>query len=335
MADSELEPDCEAGCAPPREVESLVGHEAAICEFEALQRGGRLHHAWLVTGPKGVGKASLAYWLAGRLLAGEADDDAARQKIRAQAHPNLLTIRRPWDDKRKRWKGEITIDEIRRVPDFFSRSAGEAGWRIAIIDSMDELNNNASNALLKTLEEPPQKGLLFLLTHSPGRLLPTIRSRCRRLDLRPPPRDDSRNWLVERHGLAESDASAALDMAADAPGRALALERSGAIGLEKDIAGLMTRLPQWDAKLSRRLAAKVSVKAGESLRPHFYSTLTRQAADRARTAAEAGQAPEPWIAAWQRLKGMAREADDIYLDPKQAALAALAQIEHAAREAHR
>lgn len=335
MADGEREPDCEAGCAPPREIDALVGHAGAVQEFETLHRDGRLHHAWMITGPKGVGKASLAYLLAGKMLAGDAGEDAARQKIRAQAHPNLLTIRRPWDDKRKRWKGEITIDEIRRVPDFFSRSPGEAGWRIAIVDSMDELNNNASNALLKTLEEPPEKGLLFLLTHSPGRLLPTIRSRCRRLDLRPPARDESLNWLVEQHGIAAGDAEAALDMAAGAPGRALALERSGAIGMEQDIAGLFDRLPRWDAKLSRRLSAKVSAKAGESLRPHFYATLTRQAANRARIEAAEGRSPDPWLGAWQRLKGLAREAGDIYLDPKQAALAALAQIEHAAREANR
>ncbi|WP_420432452.1 DNA polymerase III subunit delta' [Hyphobacterium sp.] len=335
MADGELEPDCEAGCAPPREIDALVGHADAVNEFETLYRDGRLHHAWMITGPKGVGKASLAYLLAGQMLAGDAGDDAARQKIRAQAHPNLLTIRRPWDDKRKRWKGEITIDEIRRVPDFFSRSAGEAGWRIAIIDSMDELNNNASNALLKTLEEPPEKGLLFLLTHSPGRLLPTIRSRCRRLDLRPPARAECLDWLVEQHGIAASDAEPALEMAEGAPGRALALARAGAIGIEQDIAGLFGRLPQWDAKLSRRLSAKVSSKAGESLRPHFYATLTRQTANRARVAAAEGRSPDPWLDAWRQLKGLAREADAIYLDPKQAALAALAQIEHAAREANR
>ncbi|WP_421786593.1 DNA polymerase III subunit delta' [Hyphobacterium sp.] len=332
MADSDIEPDTEPGCVPPREITSLLGHVDAVRAFDQLQQAGRLHHAWMIAGPKGVGKASLAYYLAGKLLAG---GEAARQKIRAQAHPNLLTIRRPWDDKRKRWKAEITIDEVRKVPEFYSRSAGEAGWRIAIIDSMDELNNNASNALLKTLEEPPSKGLLFLLTHSPGRLLPTVRSRCRRLDLRPPPREESKNWLVEQHGVGPADADAALDMANGAPGRALALARSGALGLEKDIAELMALLPQWDTQRSRRLAAKVSVKTGESLRPQFFSALTRLAAHRAREAAAAGQSPDAWLQAWQHLKGLASEADDIYLDPKQAALAALAQIEHAAREARR
>ncbi|MEE2524954.1 AAA family ATPase [Hyphobacterium sp. HN65] len=330
MSEAELEPDCEAGCPPPREIEQLIGHDEAIASFDALHRAGRLHHAWMLTGPKGVGKASLAYLLAGHLLG-----EGAYSRIRAQSHPNLLVIRRPWDDKRKKWRGEITMDEIRRVPDFFSRKAGEIGWRIAIIDSLDELNINSANGLLKTLEEPPDKGILFLVTHSPGRLLPTIRSRCRRLDLRVPPTDETRTWLTATHSVSAADADIAIAMADGAPGRALALERSGALGLEKDIAGLIDRLPQWDEKASRRLAAKLSVKAGESLRPHFYASLIRRSAAQARSAVEEGRAPEPWLDAWRRLQGLSREADAIYLDPKQAALAALSEIEQAGRAAAR
>lgn len=328
MSDAELEPDCEAGCQPPRQVDKLIGHDQAIAAFDALHQSGRLHHAWMLTGSKGVGKASLAYLLASHLLG-----EGATSRIRAQSHPNLLVIRRPWDDKRKKWRAEITMDEIRKVPEFFSRKAGEDGWRIAIIDSLDELNINSANGLLKTLEEPPEKGILFLVTHSPGRLLPTIRSRCRRLDLRTPPADLTRDWLINQQGISESDADIAIAMADGAPGRALALEKSGALGLEKDIAGLIDRLPQWDEKASRRLAAKLSVKAGESLRPHFYASLIRRSAAQARNAASKGLAPEPWLDAWRRLQGISREADAIYLDPKQAALAALSEIEQAARAA--
>lgn len=331
MTSMDLEPDCEAGCAPPREIEALFGHEAALAQFEASRKSGRLHHAWMITGPKGVGKASFAYKAAMSLLASSSPPDAVRQKVRAQAHPNLLTIRRPWDDKRKRWRGEITIDEVRRVPDFFSRSGGEEGWRIAIVDSLDEFNRNAANGLLKTLEEPPKQGLLFLVTHSPGRLLPTIRSRCRRLDLRAPPVEATRDWLVKTHGVSAEDSAAASELASGAPGRALALLQSGAVALEKDVQDILGRLPNWDARASRRLAAKVSAKAGESLRPHLYASLTRHAARLAREDAAKGLAPEAWLDAWKSIQTLETEAESVYLDAKQAALAAFAHMESAAR----
>ncbi|QNL18721.1 DNA polymerase III subunit delta' [Hyphobacterium sp. CCMP332] len=331
MTSPDLEPDCEAGCAPPREIEHLFGHDTAMAQFDTAQQYGRLHHAWMITGPKGVGKASFAYKAAMSLLAGSSDAASARQKVRAQAHPNLLTIRRPWDDKRKRWRGEVTIDEVRRVPDFFSRSGGEDGWRIVIVDSMDEFNRNAANGLLKTLEEPPKRGLLLLVTHSPGRLLPTIRSRCRQLDLRAPSVVATRDWLVDGHGVSVAEAQAASELAAGAPGRALALLQSGAVGLEKDVRDLLGRLPNWDTRASRRLAAKVSTKAGESLRPHLYASLTRNAARLAREAAQNGVAPEPWLDAWKAIQGLESEAEGVYLDAKQAALAAFAHMESAAR----
>jgi DNA polymerase-3 subunit delta' len=331
MTDIDQLPDCESGCAAPREIDDLFGHEAAVAQFDTARNSGRLHHAWMITGPKGVGKASFAYKAAISLLAGDKIDDAAGQKVRAQSHPNLLTIRRPWDDKRKRWRSEITIDEVRRVPDFFSRSAGETGWRIAIIDSMDEFNRNAANALLKTLEEPPERGLLFLVTHSPGRLLPTIRSRCRQLDLRAPAPETTANWLESTHGVDAKDARAASDLAAGAPGRALSLIQSGAVALERDVRGLLDRLPSWDSRASRRLAARISTKAGSQLRPHLYASLIRNAARLAKTAIADGRPPEPWLDAWRNIQTLESEAENVYLDAKQTALAAFSQIEAAAR----
>ncbi|GJL96954.1 MAG: DNA polymerase III subunit delta' [Hyphobacterium sp.] len=331
MTDIDQLPDCELGCAAPREIANLFGHDAAIGQFDTARHSGRLHHAWMITGPKGVGKASFAYKAAISLLTGNQSDQVARQKVHAQAHPNLLTIRRPWDDKKKRWRGEITIDEVRRVPDFFSRSAGEAGWRIAIIDSMDEVNRNAANALLKTLEEPPDRGLLFLVTHSPGRLLPTIRSRCRQLDLRAPSIAETAGWLEAVHDVDAGDARAASDLAAGAPGRALSLIQSGAVALEQDVRGMMDRLPNWDGRASRRLAAKISTKARSKLRPHLYASLIRNTARLAKLAISDGRPPEPWLDAWRNIQTLESEADHVYLDAKQTALAAFSQIEAAAR----
>jgi len=333
MSDMDQLPDCEPGCGAPREIADLFGHDAAINQFNTARHSGRLHHAWMITGPKGVGKASFAYKAAISLLSGDNAEDVAGQKVRAQSHPNLLTIRRPWDEKRKRWRGEITVDEVRRVPDFFSRSAGETGWRIAIIDSMDEFNRNAANALLKTLEEPPERGLLFLVTHSPGRLLPTIRSRCRQLDLRAPTVEATASWLQSTHSVGAGDASAASELAAGAPGRALSLIQSGAVALEQDVRGLLDRLPNWDGRASRRLAAKISTKAGADLRPHLYASLIRNAARLAKAAVSDGRPPEPWLDAWRNIQTLESEADNVYLDTKQTALAAFSQIETAARAA--
>lgn len=333
MSDADLEPDTEPGCSPPRDIQHLFGHDGAWQAFESARAGNKLHHAWMISGPKGVGKASFAYKAAICLLARQNGAEAARQKIRAQAHPNLLTIRRPWDEKRKRWRAEITMDEVRRIPDFFSRSAVEAGWRIAIIDSMDELNRNAANGLLKTLEEPPDRGLLFLVTHSPGRLLPTIRSRCRHLSLRAPTSKETADWLSEAHGMAADTARDAATLADGAPGRALAFIHSGALDLEADVRRLLDRLPQWDSKASRQLAARIGARGAETLRPQFFSALSRNVARLARNRAKDGLEVEPWLKARQEINRLASEVDAIYLDPKQAALSALAQIEEAAREA--
>ncbi|WP_421791597.1 DNA polymerase III subunit delta' [Hyphobacterium sp.] len=330
---ADLDPDTEEGCAPPREIEDLFGHDAAWDAFEQARQSQRMHHAWMITGPKGVGKASLAYKAAVSLLGETRGLEAAARKVRAKSHPNLLTINRPWDEKRKRWRAEITIDEVRRVPDFFSRSAGEPGWRIAIIDSMDEFNRNAANGLLKTLEEPPERGLLFLVTHSPGRLLPTIRSRCRHLELRAPEVEETADWLVRRQGIDSGKANSVSMLAKGAPGRALAFLHSGALDLEQDVRNLLDRLPNWDQKSSRRLAARVSARGAEGLRPQFFASLSRNAARLAKERAIEGLPPDAWLTARLEIEKLAGETQGLYLDTKQAALSALAHMEKAAREA--
>ncbi len=161
-------------------------------------RSGRMHHAWLLSGAKGIGKATLAFRFARFVLAnpdssavspaaGLAIDPQSRafRQVAAGAHPNLLVLRRPWDEQGKRYRTELTVGEVRRIQSFFGTTAGEKGWRICIVDTADELNISAANALLKMLEEPPENGLFLLISNRPGQLLPTIRSRCHRLDLKP------------------------------------------------------------------------------------------------------------------------------------------------------
>src|SRR6516164_7852917 len=173
----------------PREVFEQEGQEAAEAAFEDARARGRLHHAWLLIGPEGVGKATFAYRAARRLLGAPADpahgllgaDPAhpvSRQVIN-RAHPDLLVLERVGEDGKPR--KFIPVDDARRLSEFFSKSPASAPHRVAIIDAADDLNVNAANALLKTLEEPPSRGVLLMVAHSPGRLLSTIRSRCRRL----------------------------------------------------------------------------------------------------------------------------------------------------------
>ena len=165
------EADRADGCPHPREVYSLLGHEAAETRFLKAMRSGRMHHAWLLTGPKGIGKATLAYRMARKLLGGQsllstsldipASDETA-QRIEALTHGNLFLLRRPYDTKLKRFRQDIPVDRVREVSGFFQETAAETGtWRVCIIDSADELNRNSENAILKLLEEPPNNTCLL------------------------------------------------------------------------------------------------------------------------------------------------------------------------------
>jgi DNA polymerase III subunit delta' len=189
-----VEPDRLDPFSAPRAVDRVFGHDEAIAEFEVALRSGRLHHAWLLIGPEGVGKATLAYRFARTVLAqpqGGAEpsnvsaEDPVFRKVARLAHPNLLLIRRSWVEKSKRYSQWVGVDEVRRLRAFLGNTAGADGWRVVIVDRADELNQNAANALLKALEEPPPRTLFLLVSSAEGRLPVTIRSRARVLRVGP------------------------------------------------------------------------------------------------------------------------------------------------------
>ena len=185
----------------PRETTVLFGHAEPEQVLLEAYRSGRIPHAWLIGGPNGIGKATLAYRMARFVLANPdptapavrkatsltlPNDDRTVRRIAAQGHPDLLVLERVVNEKTGKLYTVIRVDDVRRTVPFFGSTAGEGGWRVAIVDTADELQYpQAANALLKILEEPPRNALLLLISHAPARLLPTIRSRCRRLSLRP------------------------------------------------------------------------------------------------------------------------------------------------------
>lgn len=348
--DPELEPDRAPECPHPRETYDLTGHEAAEAEVADAWAGGRMHHAWLITGPKGVGKATLAYRIARRALGARAvaaqgvlgadPDDPVSRRIEAQSHSDLMVIRRPWDDRNKKVRAEITVDEARRVEHLFEQSAGEGGWRVVIVDSVDEMNPNAANAWLKTLEEPPKRALLLLVSHAPGRLLPTIRSRCRTLRLRPLS-DAALEAFVRRFPGAAGDAELIARLSQGAPGKAAALAAAGAADLHKEASSLFGALPDLDIGRAYKLGDRLSRAASKPELALFHEFAQRFAQERARIAAGADDDPlfaaprgasaaGGWLGAWETLMRLEREQEGLYLDPKQTVLAALSTLRDAA-----
>lgn len=210
------------------ELGAVVGHEDAKREFLDAAASGRLHHGWLLRGPRGIGKARLALQFAmhllgrgdGSLTASEAS--SVGQLIVAGSHPDIRVIRRPIDDAGKQ-KSEIPADSVRALSEFFSLRPAMGGWRIAIIDALDELNRFGSNALLKTLEEPPARTVLFLISHGEQLLLPTVRSRCHEVRLSALSESETMSALIQV-GRSTSDAEKLARLAPGRPGRAVQME---------------------------------------------------------------------------------------------------------------
>ena len=206
----------------------LIGHADAAQRFDAAKASGRLHHGWIFQGPSGIGKSIFARRIAGLMLgATSADapaDDKTMQLILSGGHPDLKWIERGLNDKGK-LRQDITVDQIRGLNQFFSLRPALSGWRVGIVDALDEMNVSGMNALLKTLEEPPNNALLVLISHSRQPILPTIRSRCQVLRLYPLS-DDETNLVLSEHG---ENASLAAEMAHGRPGYGLELSRTGGV----------------------------------------------------------------------------------------------------------
>jgi len=352
------------GFLHPRETPTLIGHEATELELAQSFAGGRMHHAWLIAGPEGVGKATLAYRLARHVLAAPNERDAAVQsleiapnsvaarQIRALSHPGLLVLRRPYDVRAKRMAASIPVDEVRRLKTFLGLTAAQGAWRVVIVDAADELNINAANALLKSLEEPPIRALFLLIASEPSRLLPTIRSRCRRLDLAPLSGEALRKATEAALSAVENDMPDAQRwpllerLAEGSVRRALQLAGSGGLELYERIESLLAALPQVDWAAVHALADQLSMAANEQRFEAFYNLLLDLLARLVRARATGhGAAPElalaerlipearmpAWAAVWEGILSDRADTALLNLDKKALVLGTFAKLETLAR----
>ena len=322
------EPDRLAGFPHPREATHLVGHHDAQAAILEGLRQGKLHHAWLIGGPEGIGKATFAYMVAKQLLglkggpapAGDRlDVDPVRQASRLVsnlAHPDLVVLRRQPATDKKAAATMIAVETVRRALDVFASTPSDGGWRVCVVDSADDLNASAANALLKVLEEPPARAIFLINAHQPGRVLPTIRSRCRKLTLRP---------------LAETEIAAVLDgldVDADsaAIGQAIALAdgsvRRAISRLDPETAaliggtrGLLARLPDVDIPGVLAMSDQLAGRAAEADFAVFMETVE----DWVRHVLHANLAAgahrlAPLAEVWDKTARAVRETDALNLD---------------------
>ena len=339
-----------AGLPHPCETEQLFGQDAACAQVLEAFNGDRMHHAWMLTGPKGIGKASLAYHIARFLLAAEPAGDSlfgarpeakslivpadlpVARRIRAGSEPGLCVLRRPVDEKTGKLRTVIPVDTVRELRRFFSLSAGGNGRRVVIVDCIDDMNANAAYGLLKVLEEPPQDAILLLVTHQPSRILPTIRSRCRSVACAPlSPEDLQRAFAQALPGQAFDPGLNAL--AAGSVGRAAELALTGGVDTYRAIVSLCHGLPQLDRSALLKLANS-SGRASDGpldqlldLFDLFLARLARAGVSAAGQEAASGEAeifarlcPGPaaariWADAQLELSQRARQGKTANLDP--------------------
>ncbi|MEG9883267.1 MAG: DNA polymerase III subunit delta' [Hyphomicrobiales bacterium] len=342
----------------PRRQLGLIGHEQAEARLLRAYWSGRMHHAWMIAGPKGVGKATLAYRFARFVLrypnpAREgampqslhvAQDDPVFRRVAASAHCDLIAITRLHDPATGRLKSEINAENARKAGEFFARTSGGGGWRICIVDAADDMNATAANAVLKSLEEPPRRALFLLVSNAPGRLLATIRSRCVRLDLKPLPADQVAKVV---HRMARSAAALnnktlglATELAQGAPGQVLRYLETSGFSLFNRFLDIINGTPKLD--IVRALDFAEQLKPAKALEDYrlfgelLITWLGARIAKAARGEDDWNRRIGPanmigWVDAYSTIGHSIAKASALNLDRRQVVMQAFRLIDAAAR----
>ena len=303
----------------------IVGQDRAVEQFASAWASHKLHHAWLLAGPKGVGKASFAHAAARRVLADAAgppsdlpnletpDDHPIVKLVEAGSHPDMRWLERLPKEKGEGLARDISIKQVRDLGEFMGMTAALSPWRVAVIDSMDELNKEASNALLKMLEEPPPNTLFFLVSHAPGRLLPTIRSRCRRLDFQKMD-DDAMTSILEAYApeLKAAEREQVIATSFGSAGRALAFAELGLARLEEAALAILRQGDPTNARRSE-LASELGKKGAADRYAAFLDLAPSLIAHEARSLQ--GGSLERALDAYAKARELATVAPRLSLDP--------------------
>ena len=358
----------DASILSPRENPLLKGHEAAEAILLAAAKSGRMAHAWILAGPPGIGKATLAYRFARYLLAGgdaqgeglfgnalislAIDEDApVFRRVASGSHSDLFTIERTPNPTTKNLRTEIVVEDVRHATEFLRLTPGEGTWRVVIVDPADEMNRSAANAILKMLEEPPPATLFLLVTHAPGRLLPTIRSRCRMLQLQPLNLNVVMDLLATHQPEIEEHERATLaNLAGGSIGAAVALSEAGGLAMYREMVNLLSDIKSLNIEalhaLGDRLARTGNGAAYETfsrMLSDWLSKLVRSTAGgiqieeivpgEGEAAAQFGGTARlaQNLAVWEKVSRLLDQADSANLDRKQVVVSAFLALQAAVR----
>jgi DNA polymerase III subunit delta' len=328
----------------PRANPLLLGHAEAEATILDAMRAGRMHHAWLITGPEGVGKATLAYRFARRLLAGRPAEESLAldavspvfRRVAASSHADLKTIERVLNEKTKRMMTQIAVDKVREINGFMSLTPAEGGWRVVVVDGAEEMSPGAANALLKILEEPPVRAILLLVCSAPGRLLPTIRSRCRRLRLSPLG-DADMGVLLGQYlpGLDADERGRLITLAEGSPGRAIMLAEDEGLKIALLVDKLLADMPAVPVSRGYEIADLLGrsetgfstfmdlVRAGVAA---AVRDSVRGRADPDQVRLVALRPLDAWGELWQGLTRLQDETERFALDKRQAIVAGIGML---------
>ncbi len=340
MGERQDDPDRLEGHDHPRETRRLIGHTRTVQEVLEAWASGRMHHAWLIGGPEGVGKATFAYLMAKHILgaplepgegfAVDARHNAARL-VAQLAHPDFVAIRRGLTADGKKTAQDISVAVVRRAIESFGATAALGGWRVGIVDSADDLNRNSANALLKLIEEPPARTVFLIVAHRPHRVLPTIRSRCRKLEFGPMSQAETLRVLAEQapHAAA-AERERAARLGEGSVRRALVRLDPEMQALIEGTRALLDSMPRHDRAAALALAESLQGRSNDRAFALFIDTLEAWMQDRLRAQAAAGpHRLAPLAEVWDKSARAARETDVLNLDRRPLVLSILSDLSDA------